>query len=530
MLAEWLKQKQTQVVLFSSTAIALYGYDQGMMSLINTNYHYLNTMGIEKNHPMVGIIVSVYYLGCALGAVIASQFADVVGRKPGVLACVAMAALGNLIMFFAGMGFPQAALPVMLVGRIVMGLGVGGLDAVVPVYTSELSEDDARGTALAQEFQANILGLNMAFIINILVTHTLGKYDEWAWRTPIIAMQIYPILLISGTALLPETPRWLVLQGKTDRAKRSIAKVFGKDQVDDRINELQEAHEQEEKDGMVTYGDMLIPGRTQWHPTVVTIMGQVNQALTGYGAVSVYGPQIFELLGFKTATAEFITMGNYLFYFGMMTFAWILIDSKGRRWLLVRGAFWLAVSFAILGLLGGLATHQASLHIPLLATGIPGVIVLYIATSVFGIGWLVPPWLIPTEIFPSSARANGAAISVVVWGFANFAVTLLTPIMFTHLSYWLFLVFAASNAFAGWWTWLYCPESGHRTFEENQEFYKEAAEAGTWSVRKVAHGDYRDLPNEKQAEEDDDGEQDGQAQAKKNGMNGEQEPLLGRNS
>ena len=522
MFKEWLKQKQTQVVLFSSTAIALYGYDQGMMSLINTNYNYLDTMGIKENDPMVGIIVSVYYLGCAVGAVGASQFADRVGRKPGVLACVATAAAGNLIMFFAGMGIPQDALAVMIVGRVVMGLGVGGLDAVVPVYTSELSEDDARGTALAQEFQANILGLNMAFIINILVTHNLGKYNEWAWRIPIIAMQIYPALLFSGTALLPETPRWLVLHEKTDRAKRSISKVFGKDQVDDRIKELQKAHEQEEKDGMVTYADMLIPGRHQWHPTVVTIMGQVNQALTGYGAVSVYGPQIFELLGFDTNTAELLTMGNYLFYFGMMTFAWILIDRKGRRWLLVRGAFWLAVSFAVLCLLGGLAMNRYKLHIPLLATGIPGTIVLYLATSAFGIGWLVPPWLIPTELYPSSARANGAAISVVIWGFANFAVTLLTPLMFTNLKYWLFLVFAATNTFAGCWTWLYCPESGNRTFEENQEFFKAAAEAGTWSVRRVDNGAYRYLP-----EKDNEGEQNGQANPKKNGQNGEQEPLLG---
>ena len=525
---QWLEDKQTQVVLFSSTAIALYGYDQGMMSLINTNKNYLSTMGIAEEDPMVGIIVSVYYLGTALGAVIASKFADWKGRRPGVLFCVGLSALGNLIMFIAGWGdAPGSGLAVMLIGRIVMGLGVGGLDAVVPVYTSELSKDDARGTALAQEFQANILGLNMAFIINICVTYTLGKYHEWAWRTPIICMQIFPILLFSGTTLLPETPRWLVLHEKDDEAKEAISRVFGKDTVDDRMKELKEAHEQEEKDGMVTYYDMLKPGGDQWHPTVVTIMGQVNQALTGYGAVSVYGPQIFELLQFDVRTAEFLTMGNYLFYFGMMTFAWILIDRKGRRWLLVTGAFWLAISFALLCVLGGLAQNRDKIgNAPLLATGVPGIVVLYLATSVFGIGWLVPPWLIPTEIYPSSARANGAAISVVIWGFANFAVTLLTPILFNNLDYWLFLVFAATNTFAGFWTWLYCPESGNRTFEENQEFFSKAADEGSWSVLRVDGGKYRSLPDEKGGDEEQDGEQDGQANKKKNG-NGEREPLLG---
>ena len=425
--------KQTQVVLFSSTAIALYGYDQGMMSLINTNKNYLATMGIAEEDPLVGWIVSIYYLGCALGAILASSFSDRKGRRPAIYACLATAALGNLIMFIAGFnGLPNALITMML-GRVIMGLGVGGIDAVVPVYTSELSEDEARGTALAQEFQANIFGLNMAFIINVILTHQLGKYAEWAWRTPIIVMQLYPILLFSGATLLPETPRWRVMHDNVDGAKDSIAKVFGEDEVEDRIKDLTEAHEREEQEGTQNYWDLCWPTGSQFHPTVITVMGQVNQALTGYGAVSVYGPQIFELLGFSVNDAEYLTLGNYLFYFGMMTFAWLLIDVKGRRWLLIVGAFWLAVSFALLAILGGLAYNRQQLGIPLLATGIPGIIVLYLATSAFGIGWLVPPWLIPTEIYPSTARAQGAAISVVIWGLANFAITLLTPILFNNI-------------------------------------------------------------------------------------------------
>jgi MFS family permease len=195
--------------------------------------------------------------------------------------------------------------------------------------------------ALAQEFQANILGLNMAFILNVILTHNLGKRNEWAWRVPIIAMQIYPIILFAVIAQLPETPRWHILKQQDDKAKRSIATVFGDDEVDGRFKELTEARDKEMEEGGASWGEMLWPSGSQFHPTVITVMGQVNQALTGYGAVSVYGPQIFELLGFGVTTAEFITMGNYLFYLGMMTFAWLLIDRYGRRWLMVRGAFWL---------------------------------------------------------------------------------------------------------------------------------------------------------------------------------------------
>lgn len=413
------------------------------------------------------------------------------------------------------------------------------------MYSSELQEDDARGTALAQEFQANIFGLNMAFAINLVVTHTLGKFNQWAWRIPIIVMQIYPALLFAVANLLPETPRWCVLHGDNERAKRSIKRVFGEEQVEPRIDELVAAHKKEQEEGRTSYWDMLWPGGSQFHPTVVTVMGQVNQALTGYGAVSVYGSQIFELLGFGVTLAEYLTMGNYLFYLAMMTVAWMVIDRVGRRRLMIHGAIWLTVSFALLTILGGLAYNRRSLSVPLLATGIPGIVVLYLATSVFGIGWLVPPWLIPTEIYPSTARAQGAAVSVIIWGLANFAVTLLTPIGFNNLEFYLFLVFAATNALAGLWTYLYCPESGNRTFEENQDFFKEAAETGSWIVGRVARGEFRVLPGaevERDEEEEvevevQDGEEAGTrkkerrtTKQRKLDAHAETTPLLGRSS
>lgn len=176
--------KKTEVVVFSSTAIALYGYDQGMMSLINTNKDYLSTMGIGEEDPLVGIIVSVYYLGCAVGAVLASYLGDIRGRKPSIFACLAVTALGNLLMFIAGLGFESGAMTLMFLGRTIMGLGVGGIDAVIPVYSSELNEEGGRGKALAQEFQSNIFGLNMAFAINLGVTHGLGKTNQWGEIPP----------------------------------------------------------------------------------------------------------------------------------------------------------------------------------------------------------------------------------------------------------------------------------------------------------------------------------------------------------
>ncbi|KAL7773447.1 hypothetical protein CFE70_003411 [Pyrenophora teres f. teres 0-1] len=446
-----ITDKQTNVVIFSATAIALYGYDQGMMSLINTNKHYLFTMGLTEESPVVGAIVAVYYLGCAVGAVLFSKLADALGRKKSIFFSLATASLGNGIMFIAGMGMlgksSSIALGVMLTGRVIMGLGVGGIDAVIPTYSSELSSDDSRGKALAQEFQSNIFGLVMAFGINLLVTILLGKWNEWAWRIPIIVMQVYPVLLMAFVERLPESPRWFIFHDRQDDAKEALSEIYG-DEGKEKFDELLEQHEKE-KDEKVGYWEMLTPGHPQFHPTMMTVMCQVNQALTGYGAVS-----------FSVRNSEYLTLGNYTSYFFLMTLAWLLIDALGRRKLLIHGSTILSMSFALLALFGGLVANSSELHIPVLVPGIIGTVILFVATGAFGIGWLSTVWLFPTEVFPTTARAQGTAISVIIWGFANFAITFLTPVLFNNLDYFIFL---------------------------------EAAEQGTWRVAKVGKGEWKKM-------------------------------------
>jgi hypothetical protein len=84
-----------------------------------------------------------------------------------------------------------------------------------------------------------------------------------------------------------------------------------------------------------------------------------------------------------------------------------------------------------------------------------------------------------------------------IWGLANFSITVLTPIGFNSLKYWLFLAFAVTNTFAGWWTWKYTPESGGRSFEENQESFDSARDDGSWSVKKVDSGKFEKMAGNK---------------------------------
>jgi hypothetical protein len=106
-------------------------------------------------------------------------------------------------------------------------------------------------------------------------------------------MQVYPVLLMALVERLPESPRWFIFNDRRDDAKSALEDIYGED-AKDRFDELVEQHEAE-KEEVVGYLDMVNPYHPQFHPTMVTIMCQINQALTGYGAVSVYGPQIFEV-------------------------------------------------------------------------------------------------------------------------------------------------------------------------------------------------------------------------------------------
>ena len=115
-----------------------------------------------------------------------------------------------------------------------------------------------------------------------------------------------------------------------------------------------------------------------------------------------------------------------------MTFAWLLVDAAGHRKLLVGDSVILTTCFLQLGLFGGLAYK---LFNATLALAITDTVVLFVSTGAFGIGWLAIVWLIPPETYPTTAQAQGTATSVIIWGLANFAVTLLTPIMFNNFEY-----------------------------------------------------------------------------------------------
>ncbi|OTB15243.1 hypothetical protein K445DRAFT_318080 [Daldinia sp. EC12] len=285
-----------------------------------------------------------------------------------------------------------------------------------------------------------------------------------------------------------------------DKAKDVLARLYGNDEADHRLDELQ-ASQQEPQQDDPQHGEaeeeivervgclgMLCCGRI--HPNMITIMVQLNQAMTGYGAVSVYGSQIFQLLGMLPWISEYATLGNYIFYFITMVFTVNLVDKYGRRRLMLWGSCGLTICFTILAITAmNLLSSDGGFKSTV------GTIVLVGLTAIFGASWLTTVWLIPTEIYPDKTRAQGGAISVVVWGIANFFVTMLTPIGFNNWTYWLFVVFACTNLLAGLLIFFFLPETGGRSFQEIQQFFVLAKEKKNYLVHAIDGGRFKRLPS-----------------------------------
>ncbi|KAI0850824.1 hypothetical protein F5Y00DRAFT_260274 [Daldinia vernicosa] len=253
-----------------------------------------------------------------------------------------------------------------------------------------------------------------------------------------------------------------------DDAHMVLASLYGDDQADHKLEELQEVRQEEIDETAGCLVNMLCCGPGRFHPNMITIMVQFCQALTGAGAISVYGSQIFQLLGLSSWIAEYATLGNYIFYFFVMVATTNSVDKYGRRKLMLGGSCGLMICFGLLGLIAmNLLTNDDSFK-----------------SSMGAI----------TLIYSDKARAQGGAISVVVWGLANFIITILTPIGFNNLKFHLFFVFAATNYFAGMLIWLFLPETGGRSFQENQQFFVLAKEKKSWLVRRVDNGSFLRLP------------------------------------
>ncbi|MGO2860359.1 MAG: MFS transporter, partial [Brevibacterium sp.] len=185
----------------------LFGYDTGVINGA------LRPMSEELGLTAVseGVVTSSLVFAAAIGAVTCGKICDMVGRRSTIIALACMFFLGTLVVVFA----PNIAL--LVTGRILLGLAVGGASIVVPVYLSELAPHEIRGSISGRNEVAIVTGQLAAFVVNAIIGNVWGHIDG-IWRLMFAICAIPAVCLFIGMLRMPESPRWLVEHNRHDDA------------------------------------------------------------------------------------------------------------------------------------------------------------------------------------------------------------------------------------------------------------------------------------------------------------------------
>ncbi|PYH41175.1 putative MFS monosaccharide transporter [Aspergillus saccharolyticus JOP 1030-1] len=411
--------------VFVSLGVFLFGYDQGVMSGIITGWYFKDYFN-QPSRAAIGTVVAILEVGAFISSLLVGRVGDLIGRRKTIL-------YGSIV-FFIGGGFQAFAtgLPMMMVGRIIAGLGVGALSTIVPVYQSEISPPHNRGKLACIEFTGNIAG----YAASVWVDYFCSFIDSnYSWRLPLLCQCIMGALLGVGSLIICESPRWLLDNDFDEEGMVVIANLYGKgdlhnDKARQEYREIKMNVLLQRQEGERSYSDMF---KRYYRRVLIAMSAQALAQLNGINVISYYAPLVFESAGWAGRDAILMTGINAISYLASTVPPWYLVDQWGRRPILLSGAVAMIVSLSLISYF---------IYIDVAATPTLTVIFVMIYNAAFGASWGPIPWLYPPEILPLSIRAKGASISTATnWAF-NWLVGEVTPVLQAAIKWRLYLVHA----------------------------------------------------------------------------------------
>ncbi|EON69607.1 hypothetical protein W97_08867 [Coniosporium apollinis CBS 100218] len=419
MSAERLFRPAIGVGLFVAFGGVLFGYDTGTIGGILAMPYWLQEFSTEGNNEITpsqdALIVSILSAGTFFGALLAAPTADYLGRRWGLMFSAG-------IVFNLGVILQTAATdqPMFIAGRFFAGLGVGLISAMIPMYQSETAPKWIRGTIVGTYQLAITIGLFLAAIVN---NATQNRNDSGSYRIPIAVQFAWSIILVVGLFLLPETPRFLIKQGKHEAAALSLSKLRRLDPqhpaVVEELAEVRANHEYEMSLGKASYIDCF---KGTIGKRLLTGCGlQSLQQLTGVNFIFYYGTQYFLNAGFDNPfiiTVITNTVNVVSTFPGLY-----LVEAMGRRNLLLMGAAGMCICQFIVGAVGTAsgADNQAAQST---AIAFVCIYIFFFASS-----WGPVAWVVTGELFPLKVRAKCLSMTTASNWLLNFAIAYSTPYM-----------------------------------------------------------------------------------------------------
>lgn len=408
-----------------------------------------------------GFVIASALIGCIIGGAISGFISKSLGRKNGLI-------IAAVAFFLSAVGAwkPEAfnvfgTLPVysFVIYRIIGGIGVGIASMISPMYIAEIAPASVRGKLVSWNQFAIIFGMLVIYFVNYVIARQ-GD-DQWlvetGWRWMFFSGAIPAGIFLILLFFVPETPRYLVMKGKDDKALKVLDKIAGKENAPAILNEIKGTiHEKSVP--WLSFGFFVI---------FIGIMLSVFQQFVGINVVLYYAGNIFRNMGASTDSSLLQTIIVGIVNLTFTVVAILTVDRFGRKPLMIIGAVGMAVSMIALGL----AFYTNNM-------GIMALIFMLTYTAAFAMSWGPVTWVLLAEIFPNSIR-GAMSIAVAAQWIANWIVSTTFPMMndnqwliekFNHgFSYW---IYGVMGIIAAIFIWKLVPETKGKTLEEMEKLWK----------------------------------------------------------
>lgn len=447
-----------QIAIVAAMGGLLFGYDSAVINGA--------TKAIEGRFDIhgytLGFAVASALLGAAAGAMTAGRIADRIGR-------LRVMQIAAVLFFLSAIGCAFATHTwVLILFRVVGGVGVGVASVIAPAYIAEVSPARIRGRLGSLQQMAIVLGIFLSLLVDWLLASLAGgaSNDLWfgleAWRWMFLVMAIPAIVYGVASTMIPESPRYLVSRHRIPEARKVLTMLLGEKNMDITVTRIEESLAGEEKH---SWRDLVRPGGGIYPIVWVGLLLSVFQQAVGINVIFYYSNMLWQAVGFKESQSNLISVFTSIVNVIVTIVAIMLVDRIGRRPLLLIGSIGMAFSLATMAVC--FSTAEIVDGKPTL-TGVVGVLALVAANLFvifFGVSWGPVVWVLLGEMFPN--RIRGAALSLAAaaqWA-ANWAITVTFPKMEGNLTlaYGLYATFALLSLF---FVYRFVPETKGKSLED----------------------------------------------------------------
>ncbi|GAB2283093.1 Dolichyl-phosphate-mannose--protein mannosyltransferase 6 [Dionaea muscipula] len=446
--------------LVASMISIIFGYDTGVMS----GAQIFIQEDLKINDTQIEVLAGILNFCALIGSLAAGRTSDYIGRRYTIVLASLIFFLGSIFMGYG----PNYA--VLMAGRCVAGIGVGFALMIAPVYSAEISSATHRGllTSLPE------LCISLGILLGYLSNYFFGKLTlRLGWRMMLGIAAIPSIFLAVGVLKMPESPRWLVMRGRLDEAKKVLLMVCNtKPEADSRFESIKSAAGIDGADPPPSHSEaelwkelFLRPSPTVRRILIAAVGVHFFEHAMGIEAVILYSSRIFKKAGVLNKNKLLLcTVGVGLTKTLFILVATFTLDRVGRRPLLLTSAAGAAASLTALAT--GLTVAEHSSRRPVGAL-VASIVATYVYIAFFSIGMSPLTWVYTSEIWPLRLRGLGAGIGVAVNRLTNATISMTFISLYKAMTIGgAFYMFAGICVLAFLFFYLCLPETRGKSLEE----------------------------------------------------------------